>query len=116
MILKKLINDLAEKIFDEACEWNRDYTYLTIRHDLPSGGSLDVTYYMEGTDRDKCEVTVYGEGIARYYDNLEAYLSEQLSYSLDWQAVEEAWRDDSMDEYQRNGFASEADFWRWKEG
>lgn len=116
MKLKKLIDTLADKIFDEACEWDKWVSYVSLQHKVQSGGVLDISYYMEGCNKDKCEVTVYGEGIAQDFDNLESYLSEQLSYSLDWQAVEDAWREDSMDIYQRNGFASEADFWRWKNG
>ena len=52
--------------------------------------------------------------IAVDFDNLEAYLNDELSNSLDWQAVEEVWRDSEMDEWQRNGFSSAADYWRWK--
>lgn len=33
-----------------------------------------------------------------------------------WSDVEEDLKEASMDIWQRNGFASEADFWNWKEG
>lgn len=49
---------------------------------------------------------------------LEKYI--EANVSVDWdvadETVSEAIRDFYMDEYQRNGFASAADFWRWKEG
>ena len=48
--------------------------------------------------------------------NLEAFLAKALHDCVDWDAVEESWREASMDVWQQHGFDSEADFWRWKEG
>jgi hypothetical protein len=62
------------------------------------------------------EIFIYHDNIDIEHDdaNLETYLASNVE--VDWDAVEESWMEDSMDVYQRNGFSSESDFWRWKEG
>lgn len=78
-------------------------------------GSIDILYIRKGYKED-VEVIVNHNDSDHDSPNLEGFLEKELFGCVDWNAVEEYWRDWNLDEYQRNGFASEADFWKWKEG
>jgi len=121
MKLEKLIEECIETLQEEA---GKDYAYY--EDDEPFGvcvstndGYIELFY-----NKGKVEVTVVHDyesdtGHPRYginSTNLEAFLAKALLDCVDWTDIEEKWRDDNMDEFQRNGFDSEADFWRWKEG
>lgn len=120
MKLEKLIKKCADALQEEA---GRDYTYM---EDRSFGATVNTKdgHIDLGYTKGDVEVVVYHDyegdpnhpryGI--FSENLEKFLSEALSHCVDWNVVEEDWRDNCADEYQRNGFASEADFWRWKEG
>ena len=120
MELKKLIKVCADALNEEA---GTDYTYIedksfgaTVNTD---NGYIDL-WYTKGD----VEVVVYHDyecdpNHPRYginSTNLEKFLTDALHECVDWTDIEEKWRDDNMDEFQRNGFDSESDFWRWKEG
>lgn len=113
MELRKLIEDLNVALYDAMCEGCRDDESFTGSIETPSS-QIDVFLRKKGWEW-LVEVTVYHDhDYMRETPNLEKFLEDNIE--VDWAAVEESWREDSMDEYQRNGFASEADFWRWKEG
>ena len=113
MTLSKLINDIKDELFAEACEWQDDTNIIYINHKTPQGGVIEVNYTMQGKDKDQCEVLVYGSK-AENYENLETYLTDQLTCTLDWDAVEQYWREWSRDEWQEHGFVDASDYWKWK--
>lgn len=114
MRLKKLINELAKTLQNEAgadyfegCEdYGVEATFNT------ENGWIDMYYRRGGY----VEVIVYHDYNDHYSSLLESYLSENLKDCIDWDTIREEWEESNMDEYQRNGFADEADFWHWKEG
>lgn len=124
MELKKIIEQCKDALQETArtddyhCE--RDFICTNVD---TNDGWFDIGYFKrKGTW--VAEVTVYHDyenednpkGYGRECPNLEKYLSEQLKDCIDWDNVEEYWREQDMDEWQWNGFRDEADFWRWKEG
>ena len=112
MELKQLIEDLNQALYEEMIEDEKES--YTAKVGTPHG-SVEAWYHCtNGTW--ELEVYVYHDDTDNDHEtpNLETYLAQEME--VDWAAVEEYWRDADMDEYQRNGFASEADFWRWKEG
>lgn len=113
MTLSKLINDIKDELFVEACEWQDDTNIIYINHKTPGGGVVEVNYTMQGKDKDSCEVLVYGSK-AENHDNLEEYLTDQLTCTLDWDAVEDYWREVNMDEWQAHGFRDAADYHRYR--
>jgi len=109
-----LVNECIEALQEKA---GTDYAYFY--DDEPFGTNVHTEsgyielYYTKG----KVEVEVYHDNDSEVIcTNLEEYLSTSLRNCVDWGAVKEMWAEYNMDEYQRNGFASAADFWRWKEG
>lgn len=121
MKLEKLVSQCIEALNEEA---GRDYSYWYDEDPFgvcisTENGSIDL-FYKNGT----VEVQVihdYEDNVnhPRYgvtSTNLEKFLTDALLDCVDWDVIKEKWRDDDMDEFQRNGFDSEADFWRWKEG
>lgn len=114
MELTKLVNECIEALQEEA---GTDYAYYS--DDEPFGakvrtesGLIDMYY-----DKGNVEVQVYHDNYSEVvHTNLEGYLSDALADCVDWTPIKEEWRENRMDEYQRNGFNSAADFWRWKEG
>ena len=113
MTLSKLIQDIKDELFVEACDWQDDTNIIYINHKTPGGGVIEVNYTMQGRDKDQCEVLVYGSK-AENHENLEEYLTDQLTCTLDWDAVEDYWREVNMDEWQAHGFRDAADYWMWK--
>ena len=113
MTLTKLIQDIKDELFVEACDWQDDTNIIYINHKTPGGGVIEVNYTMQGHDKDQCEVLVYGSK-AENHENLEEYLTDQLTCTLDWDAVEDYLREVNMDEWQAHGFRDAADYWRWK--
>ena len=113
MELKKLVEDLNTALYEAMCEGCREDDSFTGKVETQSS-QIDVYYYRDGMYW-QVEVTVYHDhDYMRETPNLEKFLEDRVE--ADWAAVEESWRDSDMDVYQRNGFASESDFWRWKEG
>lgn len=113
MELKKLVDDLNKALYDAMCEGSFGDDSFTGSLETPSS-QIDVFYYRKGWEW-LVEVTVYHDhDYMRETPNLEKFLEDRIE--ADWDAVEDYWRECSMDVYQQNGFASEADFWRWKEG
>ena len=118
MELKKFVRECAEALQEEA---GRDYAYM--EDDEPFGavvstndGYVDLHY-----NKGEVEVEIIHDDEMRPRHgvedtNLEKFLEDALADCVDWQVVEEEWKENSMDEWQWNGFDSEADFWRWKEG
>ena len=121
MKLERLIDECAEALQEEACnDWGtRDSGFFGVCVDTKDG-YLDIGYKKDEKGHWEAEVIVYHDNESqrnpRYSTNIEQYLSDMLYDCVDWDAVEDEWRENDMDEYQRNGFDSEADFWRWKEG
>lgn len=120
MKLKKLIKKCADALNEEA---GRDYTYIedqsfgaTVNTD---NGYIDLWYTKGDVEVVVCHDYEGDINHPRYgisSTNLEKYLTNALYNCVDWVVIEDEWRENSMDEYQRHGFDSEADFWRWKEG
>lgn len=114
MRLQKLINECAK-----ALQENANDGYMPGSED----DSVLASVSTEDADIDLCykkgevEVTIYHCGEKDHDSrNLQNYLAENLEDCIDWDAIREEWNEGYMDEYQRHGFSSEADFWRWKEG
>lgn len=114
MELRKLIEELSTALYDAMCEGNEDEESYSAMVDTPNG-YIDVWYGIKKGDWE-LEIYIYHDDEDNDHEtpNLEAYLADKID--VDWDSVREYWRDYNMDEYQRNGFASEADFWHWKEG
>lgn len=113
MELKELIEKCTEAINDavQCSEPNAENYGAKVD---TGDGTIDL-FYFEHDGEWTMEATIYHDkDYMRETHNLETFIEERVE--VDWDAAEEAWRDYDMDEYQRNGFASEADFWRWKEG
>lgn len=121
MKLKKFINDCAEALQEEA---GRDFSYQ--EDNVPFGATVTTDDGWVDLWYEKGKVTAV---VCHDYDgdvnhprygvcstNLEKFIEDALTDCVDWNAIKEEWRDYYMDEYQRNGFDGEADFWRWKEG
>ena len=123
MKLQKLINQCVDALNEAAYE---DYTPKDIPKQFGTSintddGYIDLTMYREKFGHYSCEAVVSHDDESknvpeRYPRNLETFLSEQLKDCVDWDALEERFRDDNMDEWQSHGFRDEADFWHWKEG
>lgn len=121
MKLEKLINECADALQDEA---GKDYSYYD--DDEPFGANVSTNDGYIDLWYDKGDVTAvivhdYESDVnhPRYgvcSTNLEKFIADALTDCVDWDAIKDEWHEYSMDEYQRNGFDSEADFWRWKEG
>ena len=108
-----MVEELKEQVFVEACQWDEDDAYVRARYKTPGGGVIDVSYFMKGELRDTVEVEIYGEK-AQDFDNLEAYLVEELEGCLDWADVEAYWKEMSLDEWQAHGFRDAADYWHYR--
>lgn len=113
MRLEKLINECAEALQERAgadyypgCE---DDTYTTtVNTDC---GYIDLVY-------EKGDVTAWvnHDDNNHWSENLETFIAGKLCDCIDFDALEDDYADACADEYQQHGFASEADFWKWKEG
>ena len=121
MKLKKLVEECIEALNEEA---GSDYYYWYDNEPFGVTISTNDGYIELFYDDGDIEVQVfhdyeYDEKHPRYgitSTNLEKFLTDALLDCVDWDAIKEKWRENEMDEFQRNGFDSEADFWRWKEG
>lgn len=112
MELKQLIEDLEQALFEDMCEGCNDDTSFSATVPTEDG---EIEVYICESDGWDPEVTVYHAGDnLRENPNLEKFLEERVE--VDWDAVEEYWRDNDLDEWEAHGFRDEADFWRWKEG
>lgn len=113
MELKQLINELSNALFEEMCQGCSDDRHYSVSLNT-NDGIIEVFYYRTN-DKWKIEVCVYQDndkGVE--LSNLEKYLEDNIE--VDWDAVEEQWQENDMDEWQEHGFRDEADFWHWKEG
>lgn len=117
MRLQKLIdecNDMLQRAANEREDLDTTEVFATIDTD---DGYIDLT-----AEKNSRGGKVIAEVIHDDNDHRSPRLEEfiEANVSVDWdvadEAVTESIRDFYADEYQRNGFASEADFWRWKEG
>lgn len=120
MKLEKLIEECADALQEEA---GKDYAYYEDDEPFNVTVSTNDGYIELFYGKNDVEVVVFHDyetvGHPRFgvrSVNLEKFLTDALRNCVDWTDIEEKWRDDNMDEFQRNGFDSEADFWRWKEG
>ena len=113
MELKKLVEDCTEAINDavQCGEPDADNYGAQVK---TKDGTIDLFYYKRKGKWTMEAIVYHDHDQMRETSNLEAFLVARVD--VDWAAAEEAWREADMDVYQWNGFASEADFWRWKEG
>lgn len=121
MELKKLVEECIEALQEEA---GKDFSYF--EDDTPFGVTVNTHdgYIELWYDKGDVEAIVYHDyeddlSHPRYgidSTNLQDFLAKKLEGCVDWSVIEDEWRENSMDVYQRNGFNSEADFWHWKEG
>lgn len=111
MELKKLIKEccdtLQEEVMQEIQADDYSATVTTESGDIYLSLSDGVMNYI-------LTVEIVHNDNEHESPNLEAFLEKHID--LDWDAVTDAWREASMDEWQAHGFRDEADFWRWKEG
>ena len=115
MELKQLVEDLSQALYDEMCQGCEDDESFSASVITPSG-QIEAYYFISNGNYWELEIYVYHDNTDTDHNdtNLEEYLANNID--IDWESVKECWRNYNMDEYQRNGFASEADFWHWKEG
>ena len=118
MKLKKLIdecNDMLQRAANEREDLDTTEVFATIDTDA---GYIDLTAEKNSKGGRVIAVVFHDNDDDRHSPRLEEFL--EANVSVDWdvadEAVTESIRDFYADEYQRNGFASAADFWRWKEG
>lgn len=111
MKLKRLIEQCCDALQEAVNDGEWDADSYSAQTETRSGIIDLFTYRRSG--HWEYEATIMHDN-DHDLSNLESYLGNTIG--VDWEAAEEYWREWSMDEYQRNGFASEADFWRWKEG
>ena len=112
MELRELVETCIWTLQDEANTGANDIHEALSASVNTKDGTIDL-YYVGG----KCEVTVcHDRGYGIESPLLTIFLSKALENCVDWDEARQyrSWSDEDV--YQRNGFASEADFWRWKEG
>jgi hypothetical protein len=120
MRLQNLIDECTKAIMAEAFETYEPGEYVSIAAKVEKDDYLLDLYYYRDNKRNEwlSEVMVnhkFGEDM-RCSSNVERYMEEHLNGCVDWRVIEDQYKDWNMNEFERNGFADEADFWRWKEG
>lgn len=113
MGLKQLIDELSNALFEEMCQGCRDDEHFKASVDT-NDGTIEVFYFRKN-GKWQIEVCIYQDndkGVE--LTNFQKYLENNIE--VDWDAVEEQWQENEMDEWQAHGFRDEADFWHWKEG
>lgn len=117
MKLKELIdecNDMLQNAANEREDLDTTVVYAIVN---TNDGYIDLTAEQNSRGGKVIAVVMHDDNEHKC-PRLEAFI--EANVSVDWdvanETVEEAIRDFYADEYQRNGFESEADFWRWKEG
>lgn len=121
MRLEKLIDECVEALQEEACNdsGSLDSGFFCVCVNT-NDGYIDIGYAKNKKGDWEAEVNIihdnYSLGKQHSSPNVEKYIEDMLYDCVDWDAAEEKWLEDDMDEYQRNGFRDAKDFWNWKEG
>ena len=130
--MKKVIENIGKKVLDFIYDFeNNEYDYDGGCYEPWNGISEKESVSMNiHFDYKGHEVTgsVYA-GAKKYvevlfesenYENIEAAVNEYVEKELDlddwYSCAIDDMRENSMDEYQRNGFANEADYWHYRLG
>ena len=123
MKLQKLIGQCTDALNESAYEsYEPDNEPKSFGATINTNdGYIDLWMTREKYGHYSCEALISHDDEAknvpeRYLKNFETFLSEQLADCIDWDALEEKFQYDTMDEWQAHGFRDEADFWHWKEG
>ena len=117
MKLKKLIEDINDRLYDSIEEYDPSTIYTC--YDFPCGGYAEISLF-PSPQRDNIyvEANIYNDdGRCRDCPNLEQFLADHLDQYEDHM---EAWRSDPdnrpYDEWNEHGFRDAADYYHWRYG
>lgn len=109
----KFINEIVEQLEESMYEVVREDEYPFEAEYILETDDGTITVWMDKFDDVRASVWHDKDGEEYDCPIIAEAVKEQL---CTWSEIEDEVREDGMDEYQRNGFASAADFWHWKEG
>lgn len=129
--MKQIIENISKRVIDKFFDFdNNDYNFegavVEPENGIYEAERLSISFYIEiGTHTIDCALSMTGkkvdyieaifeEGFENIQEAVNNYLEENLDTSELWSLAFDDVRENSMDEYQRNGFASAADYWHYR--
>ena len=125
--MKKVIENIGKKVIEQLYDFDKnEYDYCGGCYEpgcveSPSASMSVIFEYGNHSITVNVSSGSYAEVLFEddEYENLEKAVNKYVEDHFDdkdWLAcVEEDVRDNSMDEWQRNGFANEADYWHYRQ-
>ena len=124
--MRKTIENIGKKVLDYIYDFDHEYDYENGCSE-PENGVYEAPDASMSIHIDFMGHEITGSVSRKYvevlfesdnYDNIEEAVNEYVENNLDREdwfvSVKEDIRDKTMDEFQRNGFADEQDYNRWR--